>query len=107
MLLCLYEDMSEVRITGLRTSHSKSNLHYFGIHGKFSLRPTQILNWYYNNYPLKHSNPTYSIKADGLNTVLGFSSMSEEVLGTYALKIEGTSVIKYYDVSKGKLLKLT
>ena len=94
---------NEVKISGLikYKSHGFDG-DLYGIHATYSLGPHQVLNWYFNEYLLESSNPHFITEADGLNAVLKFVSITEDVYGLFSLKIEGTSIIDDFVFSGGK-----
>ena len=62
----------------------------YSIHAMYSIGPHQVLNWYFNGYPVK-SSTHFSMETDGLNAVL---SINRVTIGTgrLSLKIEGTGM---------------
>ena len=97
--------MNEVDISGIfkhEPTAADSSAHV--ILATFSLQPNNVLNWYFNGFPLESSNPYLSMEADGLNAVLHISKLFPDVYGTYSLKIEGTGISDSIVLSPGKVI---
>ena len=75
----------------------------YSIHGRFSLGPNQILNWYLNGFPLESSNPHFTMKTDGLNIILYITEVSAAVFGRYMLKIEETDISNTMEFFLGEI----
>ena len=74
------------------------------IHGIFSVRAMQSLNWYYNGVLLGSPNSRYIMETDGLNAVLHINEVSIATFGKYTLIVEGTKLSESVILSEGDLM---
>ncbi len=86
---CFFEATSEVSISSA-IKHEFNELSI--IHATYSLGPHQYFIWYHKGIPLEPGHSHISMDTDGLNAVLKINTESNDVLGKYTIRIEGTSI---------------